>query len=167
MEDIHLDPRLSLSSKTFVDSLMPELFRVMDLQRIRAAEEYVHILSCVLANQVNAGDRSVIVRMSKHVRYEGLSYRKLIRIIQAMEELGWIKFTKGEWRGDASTLDRGSLDLVGLEIVKEPKKILVVRKRGKEVNPDLYFSQEDLGRMKGEVREYNGFLETADITRGD
>jgi len=48
--------------------------------------------------------------------------------------------------------------------MKEPKEGLVVRKKGKPVNPDPYFTQEEIGRMKAELRDLNRFFETADIS---
>jgi hypothetical protein len=163
-QGIHLNTKRFLSSKIFVEKLMFDFLRAVDSKRKRTEGDYDLIVSCVLANLVIAGDRSVIVRMGKHVRYDGVSQRKLIRAIHAMEELGWITLEKGVWHGDASTIARSGLDLVGLKVKKEPKEVLIVRKRGKPVNPDLYFSQEEIGRIKGEIRELNGFLEIADIT---
>jgi hypothetical protein len=163
MSEIHLDPRLLLRSGRFVESLMPELLRAMDLKRVRA-EGYAQIVSCILANLVKAGERRVIVKMSKHVRYEGLSQKQLRRTLPAMAELGWVELTKGQWQGDASTITRLGLDLAGLETAKEPKETLAVRKKGKPVNPNVYFSDEEIGGMKAQLRELNKFLETADIT---
>jgi hypothetical protein len=166
MSERHLDPRLSLRSRNFVESLLPELLRSMGLKRVRAGG-YGSILSCVIANMIKAGDGSVIVRLSKHVRYEGLSQVQLRRVIPAMDGLGWIALTKGKWRGgEASTFIRKNLDLAGLETTKSPKEILVVRKQGLPVNPDLHFTQDERGRMLIELRELNKFLATADITRG-
>jgi hypothetical protein len=72
--DIHLDPKLSLKSKIFVESLMPEVFRAMGLKRVRTGG-YAQIVSCVLANLVKAGERSVIVRLGYHARYEEAWHR--------------------------------------------------------------------------------------------
>ena len=124
--DIHLDPRLSLRSKVFVESLMPEVFRVLDLKRLRAGG-YTQIVSCVLANLVKAGERSVIVRLGYHARYEGLGQKQLIRSLPAMADLGWVELVRGRWQGEATTIrSTGKLDLAGLETMKEPKECLVI-----------------------------------------
>jgi hypothetical protein len=162
-QDIHLNPKLFLRSENFVNSHLPELFRAMGLKRVRAGG-YFRILSCVLANLVKAGDRNVIVRMGKRVRYDGLSQKQLRKVIPAIVELDWVKLTKGEWRGDASTISRsGGLDLVGLGIVKEPKEILLVRQGGKLVKVEDYFSQEELGCRMAEMIDLNSFLDSANI----
>jgi hypothetical protein len=164
--DIHLDPKLSLKSKIFVESLMPEVFRAMGLKRVRAGG-YAQIVSCVLANLVKAGERSVIVRLGYHARYEGLAQKQLIRALPVMADLGWVELMKGQWQGEASTIkSTGKLDLAGLETMKEPKECLVIRKKGKPVNFDPHFTQEEIGQMKAELRELNHFLETADISWG-
>jgi hypothetical protein len=162
MSEIHLDPRLSLRSRNFVEAILPELLQTMALERVRG-EGYAQIVSCILANLVKAGERSVIVKLSKHVRYEGLSQKQLRRVIPAIAELGWVELTMGEWRGDASTVARKGIDLAGLETIKSPKETLAVRKQGKPVNPNVYFSDEEIGGMKAQLREMNTFLETANI----
>jgi hypothetical protein len=159
--DIHLDPKLSLKSKIFVESLLPELLRALDLERVRGAG-YTSILSCILANLIKAGDRRVIVRLGDHVQYKGLSHKQLRRTLPAMAELGWVDLELGKWRGDASTIAR-KIDLAGLETTKADEAV-VVKKKGKPVNCDPYFTQDEIGGMKTELRELNSFLSSADIT---
>jgi len=81
-----------------------------------------------------------------------------------MDDLGWIDSQLGKWKGDASTIARKGLDLAGLETFCESKEPLIVRSRGKPVNPDPYFTQDEIGRMKAELRDLNKFLSSADIT---
>jgi hypothetical protein len=125
--DIHLDPKLSLKSKIFVESLLPELLRALDLERVRGAG-YTSILSCILANLIKAGDRRVIVRLGDHVQYKGLSHKQLRRTLPAMAELGWVDLELGKWRGDASTIAR-KIDLAGLETTKADEAIVVQKER--------------------------------------
>lgn len=169
LNGVHLRPEIRLKSGAYIESIMPEISRAMNRERApkaSAAEMDRTIVSCLLGNLIAAGDLPVIISMHHGTKYPGLSQKQTTRIIDAMDSLGWIEIAKGEWRGDASTISRGNIDLSGLEISRGAE--VIVRKGGKAHDPSVYFSEDEIARMKAELRELNEFYAASEITcRGE